>query len=322
MNSTIATLVSTVEALRQVVLNQATTIARLSSTIVRLENTVAEQGTVQAADVAQLADTDVTHADAIAVLEAGDSAAQAVNTAQNATIVELQTDALDLAEQVATNAAACQNATAAAGGGSSGSIDCGVLRALTGAADGCALPTMWTGDMAYGLRLDIAMAPYFRSVRTLTGALTLDGQQGGGLEQLVSLRGLFPNLVIVTGDLLIEKMPRLVNLEGAFPVLESVSRVRISINPQLVRGNPFPSLREFTYTGDRTAVGILVNLGYNQQEYTYPADINRLLTCTVVNGWFGALQGSCAISQCTTRTNNPNWEYQGQHAYQVTMSGC
>ena len=45
MNSTIATLVSTVEALRQDVLNQAATIAGLSSTIVRLENTVEEQGT-------------------------------------------------------------------------------------------------------------------------------------------------------------------------------------------------------------------------------------------------------------------------------------
>ena len=51
MNSTIAALVSTVEALRQDVLNQATTIAGLSSTveeqgstIARLENTVEEQG--------------------------------------------------------------------------------------------------------------------------------------------------------------------------------------------------------------------------------------------------------------------------------------
>ena len=40
---TIATLVSTVEALQQDVLNQATAIAGLSSTIVQLENTVEEQ---------------------------------------------------------------------------------------------------------------------------------------------------------------------------------------------------------------------------------------------------------------------------------------
>ena len=44
MNGTIATLVSTVEALRQDVLNQAATITEQGSTIARLENTVADQG--------------------------------------------------------------------------------------------------------------------------------------------------------------------------------------------------------------------------------------------------------------------------------------
>ena len=43
MNSTIATLVSAVEALRQDLLNQATTITEQGTTIVRLENTVDEQ---------------------------------------------------------------------------------------------------------------------------------------------------------------------------------------------------------------------------------------------------------------------------------------
>ena len=136
-NSTVATLVGAVEALRQDVLNQATTITGLSSTIVRLENTVEEQdrtiamlqanavrqetaiegqvegldgiratlqtnATSQAAGIAQLADADVMHADAIAALQANTTSHAAdIAAVYEAAIAELRSDFLNLIERLA-----------------------------------------------------------------------------------------------------------------------------------------------------------------------------------------------------------------------------
>ena len=293
---------------RAAIVAKDATISALNATVGALATRIAVIEAAQAVDAAQNA----------AIVEL-----QTEALAQNASIAGLQTDALDLAGQVAANTAAYQNTTAAAAGGGGGVVDCGgvadVLQALGGGTDpdGAGCPTVWTGTMEFGNNgLDLAMLPYFRSVRTLNGALALatDYSSGTaqGLDQLVSLRGLFPSLVTITGLLTIYNLGGLVDLDSAFPVLESVSHVYMTRNSLLVRGNPFPSLREFTYTGDRTAANALVDIRYNGPPPSYIG----LLTCTVVDGWFGALQGGCRISQCSNHPNLP------ARANDVTMSGC
>ena len=144
--------------------------------------------------------------------------------------------------------------------------------------------------------MDASMLPYFRELRTIEGALHLNGNDGAhynSISQMVSLVGLFPNLVNVTGELVILGMGHLLTLDGTFPALEYVSDVTLQSNNALAAGNPFPRLKRFTSTTDsRTRVNALVAINGNY-----------LLTCATIDEWFGSLENGCSISTCSSATN-------------------
>ena len=64
--------------------------------------------------------------------------------------------------------------------------------------------------------MDIAMLPYFREVRTVEGELRVYAYDDE-FDQLVSLGGLFPNLVNVMGEMEIAYMDRLQTLQRGVP---------------------------------------------------------------------------------------------------------
>ena len=246
-NSTVATLVGAVEALRQDVLNQATDITGLSSTIVRLETTVEEQdrtvamlqanavrqetaiegqvegldgiratlqtnATSQAAGIAQLADADVMHADAIAALQAN-STSQAADIAAvyEAAIAELRSDFLNLIERLAV----AEETVAVADGRVDRLNETAVRSTQFGSrsqwpdsltvrgAGQAGYPNDFFRDAAITLALDIGS---FNNLRNVSGGLSLlatgmqELDQFDSLESVVEVRvGYNEKLVTLAG---------------------------------------------------------------------------------------------------------------------------